>query len=349
MFNSAPELRSVLRSERIWLVLAIGAINALGFFMLLALVVPQQLALQTGGVFGVGLGLTAYVLGMRHAFDADHIATIDNTTRKLLSDGKRTDTVGFFFSLGHSTIVVVLGAIVAFGAKGVAGALENPDSALNQITGTWGPTVAGLFLLLIGALNLGVLLNMGRAVKRLRRGDFDEAVLERQLQSRGAINRLYSRASKSITAPWQMYPLGVMFGLGFDTASEIALLLLAGGAAAGGLPFYAVMCLPILFAAGMTLFDTLNSVFMNQAYGWAFENPVRKVFYNFTMTVVSVISAFVIGTLSLLGVFWDSAAAVNLDQAGYALVAMFALIWLTAIATWKFGDIERRWSHSLEN
>jgi high-affinity nickel-transport protein len=349
MPNSATEARAVLRNEKVWLALAIGAINALGFFMLLALVVPQHLALQTGGVFGIGLGLTAYVLGMRHAFDADHIAAIDNTTRKLMSDGKSTSSVGFFFSLGHSTIVVVLGAIVAFGAKGIAGALENPESALNQVTGTWGPIAAGLFLLLIGAINLYVLLNIGRSFSRMRRGELSDAELERQLQSQGTVSRLYNRASKSVTAPWQMYPLGVTFGLGFDTASEIALLLLAGGAAAGGLPFYAVMCLPILFAAGMTLFDTLNSVFMNRAYGWAFDNPVRKVFYNFTMTGVSAISAFAIGALSLLGVFWDPAAAIHLDYAGYALVSVFALIWLMAIATWKFGDIERRWSHSPED
>jgi high-affinity nickel-transport protein len=310
-------------------------------------------------VFGVSLGLTAYTLGIRHAFDADHIAAIDNTTRKLMGEGKDSLAVGFFFSLGHSTIVVALGALVALGVSGIAGVLENEDSTLNLITGTWGPTVAGSFLILVGLLNLAVLLNIGKVAARMRRGELSEHDLEEQLQTRGVMSRFYKRATRSITAPWQMYPIGVMFGFGFDTATEIALLLLAGGAAASGLPFYAVMCLPILFAAGMTLFDTLNSILMNAAYGWAFDRPVRKIFYNFTVTSVSVLTALVIGSLSLAGVLverlhlsggvWDLIASIDLQYAGYAIVVLFIVIWAMSLAAWKFGDLERRWSAVLRD
>ena len=345
-----------LSSERrhaCFLAIAIGGLNALGFFLLFALVAPQNLALQTGGVFGVGLGLTAWTLGMRHAFDADHIAAIDNVTRKLKGEGKSALTVGFYFSLGHSTIVIALGALIGFGVKGLGGALTDQHSLLNQFAGTWGPSVAGLFLLLIGILNLIVLTNLFRVFRATRGADQSNTELQVQLQNRGVMNRLYDRATRSITKPSQMYPVGVMFGLGFDTATEIALLLLAGGAAASGLPFYAVICLPILFAAGMTLFDTLNSLLMNAAYGWAFEQPVRKVFYNLTMTAVSVVAALGVGVMSLSGVLverfglsggvWDVVASVDLQYAGYALVALFASIFAASLAIWKFAEIERRW------
>lgn len=335
------------------LALAIGGLNLLGFVLLFTVVAPQHLTLAGGGVFGVGLGLTAWGLGMRHAFDADHIAAIDNVTRKLRGEGKDTLSVGFFFSLGHSTIVIALGALVGIGVKGIGGVLTDESSLLNQFTGTWGPGVAGIFLLLIGVVNLFALVNVFKVFRAMRGGQQPAAELEAQLQDRGVMNRFYRRATRSITKPSQMYPVGLMFGLGFDTATEIALLLLAGGAAAGGLPFYAVICLPVLFAAGMTLFDTLNSVLMNAAYGWAFEQPVRKVFYNLTMTTVTVVSAISVGLVSLGGVLierfglsggaWDVVAAIDLAHAGYALVAVFAGIFATSLAVWKFGEIERRW------
>jgi high-affinity nickel-transport protein len=342
------------RRHAILLAIVIGGLNALGFFLLFALVAPQNLALQSGGAFGIGLGLTAWTLGMRHAFDADHIAAIDNVTRKLKGEGKDTLSVGFFFSLGHSTIVVALGALVAVGVKGIAGTLENENSLLNQITGTWGPTVAGLFLLLVGVLNLIVLVNVAKVFRTMRGGEVSGDELDRRLEQRGILNRFYRRATGSITRPWQMYPVGVMFGFGFDTATEIALLLLAGGAAASGLPFYAVMCLPILFAAGMTLFDTLNSVLMNAAYGWAFDQPVRKVFYNLTVTTISVVAALTIGVLSLSGVLierlgltggvWSLLGSVDLEHAGYAMVALFAAIFALSLLIWRYGRIEERWS-----
>lgn len=331
---------------------AIGLLNAVGFFLLFALVAPQHLALQGGGVFGVGLGLTAWMLGARHAFDADHIAAIDNVTRKLMADGKDARSVGFFFSLGHSTIVLALGALIAFGVKGLSAVLADETSTLNLITGTWGPSVAGVFLITVGLLNLAVLIGIVRAMVRARRGQTSNAQLECELAERGVLSRFYRRATRTISKPWQMYPLGVMFGLGFDTATEIALLVLAGGAAVSGLPFYAVMCLPILFAAGMTLFDTLNSGFMRIAYGWAAENPIKRLYYNFTITAVSVVGALTIGAISLLGVLakrlglnggvWDAIAAIELEHVGYAMVAIFVTIFASALAIWRFGEVERR-------
>ena len=285
----------------------IAALHVIGFFVLIALVVPQDLALGTGAVFGLGLGITAYTLGMRHAFDADHIAAIDNVTRKLMSEGQRPLSVGFFFSLGHSTIVCALATLLAFGIRGVSGAVEDDGSTLHQVTGLVGPSVSGFFLLLIGLLNLSVLVGIVRVFRRMRHGELDEAQLERQLDSRGFMNRLYGRATRAIRKPWQMYPLGLLFGLGFDTATEVALLATAGAAAASsGIPFYAILCLPILFAAGMSLLDTIDGAFMNFAYGWAFAKPVRKLYYNITITALSVAVALIIGTIELVTVFSDS-------------------------------------------
>ncbi|MGK2877544.1 MAG: HoxN/HupN/NixA family nickel/cobalt transporter [Solirubrobacterales bacterium] len=315
--------------ESVVAVVSIAALNALGFFLLLAVTAPKHLTLADGSVFGIGLGLTAYLLGMRHAFDADHIAAIDNTTRKLVGAGTDARSVGFFFSLGHSTVVIALGVFVAVGVGGIAAALGDDDSALSVLTGNWGPTVAGLFLLVMGALNLVVLVRLSRSFKSVREGRFDERQLEDHLAQRGVLARVYRRATDAITRPWQMYPVGLLFGLGFDTASEIALLVLAGGAAAGGLPFYAILCLPILFAAGMTLFDMVNSTFMSSAYRWALENPARKLYYNFTVTGISVVAAFAIGIFSLLR------APVDLAFVGCALVVISAAVWLTALISWR--------------
>ena len=267
----------------------IVGLHVLGFFLLFALVVPQHFGLGgAGGVFGVGIGITAYTLGMRHAFDADHIGAIDNTTRKLMTDGQRPLSVGFFFSLGHSTVVFALAALFAIGLRGLSGAVDDDGSTLHQVTGLIGPAVSGTFLMIIGILNLLVLVSIVRIFRRMRHGDYDEAELEEQLNNRGFMNRFYGRATNAITKSWQMYPLGVLFGLGFDTATEIALLAVAGTAAIGGLPWYAFLCLPILFAAGMSLLDTIDGAFMNFAYGWAFSKPVRKIFYNITVTALSV-------------------------------------------------------------
>src|SRR3954470_23205960 len=331
----------------------IVALHVIGFFVLLALVIPQDLRLGSGAVFGLGLGITAYTLGMRHAFDADHIGAIDNVTRKLMNEGQRPLSVGFFFSLGHSTIVLALATLLSFGIRGLSGAVESDSSTLHQVTGLIGPSVSGFFLLLIGILNLIFLAGIVKVFRRMRHGELDEQQLEEHLNSRGLMNRLYGRATRAITKPWQMYPLGLLFGLGFDTATEVALLVLAGGAAASGLPFYAIICLPILFAAGMSLFDTIDGAFMNFAYGWAFSKPVRKIFYNITITGLSVAVALLIGSIELLSVLadklslsggvWDFSAGLDLNLVGYVVVGLFVGTWLLALAVWHLGHIEQRW------
>jgi high-affinity nickel-transport protein len=337
---------------------AVVLLHVVGFGLLIAFVAPQHFHLGDGGIFGVGLGLTAYTLGLRHAFDADHIGAIDNTTRKLQTDGQRPLGVGFFFSLGHSTVVVVLAILISIGIKGLTGAVSDDASELHTVTGVIGPSVSGLFLWIIGVLNLLVLISIIRIFRRMRRGDFDERELEHELDNRGFMIRFYKNATNAITKSWQMYPLGFLFGLGFDTATEIALLATAGAAAAGGLPFYAIVALPILFAAGMCLMDTLDGAFMNFAYGWAFAQPIRKIFYNITVTSLSVIVALVIGTIELVGVFsdrfsltgqpWDFVNSLNLDYVGYVIVGLFVVTWIMALSIWHFGKIEQKWAAGMK-
>jgi nickel/cobalt transporter (NiCoT) family protein len=336
----------------------IVGLHVVGFFLLLVLVVPQDFQLGKEGVFGLGLGITAYTLGLRHAFDADHIGAIDNTTRKLMAEGQRPLSVGFFFSLGHSTIVFLLAFLFSLGVRGLAGSVEDDASTLHQATGLIGPSVSGTFLFLIGVLNLMILLNIIKVFRRMRQGDYDERALEEELNSRGFMNRFYGRATRAVKKPWQMYPLGCLFGLGFDTATEVALLFLAAGAAGAGLPFYAILCLPILFAAGMSLLDTIDGAFMNFAYGWAFSKPVRKVYYNITITGLSVAVALIVGTIELMSVLaeklslsggvWDLALNLDLNLVGYFIVGLFVATWAIALAVWRFARIEQRWSANLQ-
>jgi len=324
-------------------------LHVVGFFLLFAFVVPRHFDLGDSGVFGVGLGLTAYTLGLRHAFDADHIGAIDNTTRKLMSEGQRPLSVGFFFSLGHSTIVFLLAIGFGFGIRGLSGAVADDGSWLHSASGLIGPTVSGTFLWIIGILNLLVLIGITKVFRRLRHGEYSEAELEEQLDNRGFMNRFYKRATNAVKRPWQMWPVGMLFGLGFDTATEIALLATAGAAAAGGLPIYAILCLPFLFAAGMSLLDAIDGAFMNFAYGWAFARPVRKVFYNMTITWLSVVVALVIGTIELMSVLadrlaltgqpWAFVSGLDLNYVGYAIAALFAVTWIAAVAVWRFGRI----------
>ena len=314
--------------------------------------------LGDGAIFGVALGITAYTLGVRHAFDADHIAVIDNVTRKLVNEGRRPLSVGFFFSLGHSTVVFVLALLLAVGIRGLSGAVEDGGSWLQQAAAWIGPSVAGIFLIVIGVLNLIILVGIFRVFRRMRDGELDEAALEDHLENRGFLNRFYGRATRSVTKPWQMYPLGFLFGLGFDTATEIALLATAGTAAASDLPLYAILCLPVLFAAGMCLFDTIDGAFMRFAYGWAFVKPVRKVFYNLTVTAISVFIALVIGPIVLIGVLSEkfsiesgplaAVASLDLENVGFLIVGLFALSWVIAYAVWRYGHIEDRWTARLE-
>jgi high-affinity nickel-transport protein len=339
----------------------VALLHVVGFGVLVAFVVPRNFSLGTSGVYTVGIGVLAYTFGMRHAFDADHIAAVDNTTRKLLAERepgqRRPLSVGFWFSLGHSTIVFGLSFLLALGVRALAGQLENDSSELHSITGVIGASVSGLFLWVLGLVNLVVLVGIVRVFLRMRHGEFDEAALEDQLNKRGLMNRFLSGLTSSVRKPWHIYPVGVLFGLGFDTATEVGLLVLAGGAAAFSLPFYAILVLPVLFAAGMSLLDTVDGVFMNFAYDWAFAKPVRKVFYNITITALSVAVALIIGTIELVGVLVDRArirsgplvaiADVPLDYAGYAIVALFVSAWLAALAVWRWGRIEQRWSARL--
>jgi high-affinity nickel-transport protein len=290
-----------------------------------------------------GLGVLAYTFGLRHAFDADHIAAIDNTTRKLLQEEKRPLGVGFFFSLGHSSIVFALATGFALGAHAVDASIPS----FQAYGSTIGAGVSGSFLWLIGILNLVVLLDIVRIFLGLKRGEYDEAELEQRLLDRGFMNRFFiGRLARRISASWQMYPLGVLFGLGFDTASEVGLLALAAGVATHQVPFLAVVSLPLLFAAGMSLMDTADGAFMTHAYGWAFSNPVRKVFYNITVTSLSVAVALVIGTVELLQVISVSPWIDHLDfgTLGYGIVGLFVLTWALSFGVWKVRRIEERWA-----
>ncbi|MFF9410245.1 HoxN/HupN/NixA family nickel/cobalt transporter [Streptomyces anandii] len=332
------------------------ALHVIGWFTLAGIVAPEHFSIGTKS-FGVGIGVTAYTLGMRHAFDADHIAAIDNTTRKLMNEGKRPLSTGFWFSLGHSSVVFVLALLLSFGVKALARPVRDDNSELHDVTGLIGTTVSGTFLYVIAAINLVILAGIWKVFRQMRSGHFDEAALEERLNNRGFMNRLLGRVMNSITKPWQMYPLGLLFGLGFDTATEIALLVLAGSGAASGLPWYAILCLPVLFAAGMSLLDTIDGSFMNFAYGWAFSKPVRKVYYNLTVTGLSVAVALLIGTVELLGLlarelglhgaFWGWIAGLDLNVVGFVIVGLFFATWILALVVWKAGRIEEKWTAGL--
>jgi len=332
-------------------------LHVVGWFTVIVLVAPGHYALGGTRTFGVGIGLTAYTLGMRHAFDADHIAAIDNTTRKLMADGKRPLSVGFWFSLGHSSIVFGLALLLSLGVKALVGPVQDDGSGLHHYTSLIGTTVSGTFLYLIAAINVVVLWGILKVFRQMRRGQFDEEQLEEHLNNRGLMNRILGRATRSVTKPWQMYPIGMLFGLGFDTASEVALLVLASTSALAGLPWYAILALPVLFAAGMSLFDTIDGSFMNFAYEWAFSQPVRKVYYNLTITGLSVAVALLIGTVELLGLlaqqlgytgpFWTWISGVDINALGFVIAGLFAATWAVALAVWRFGRIEEKWTAAL--
>jgi nickel/cobalt transporter (NiCoT) family protein len=339
------------------MIAVVGGLHVLGFLTLIALIAPHRYSLGASGAFTVGIGMTAYTLGLRHAFDADHISAIDNTTRKLMQQGKRPLSVGFWFSLGHSTIVFALAFLISVGVHSLDGSVKNAGSSLHNITGLIGTTVSGTFLYIIAALNVVILIGIIKVFRGMKTGSYDEAALEEQLDRRGFMNRFLGRLTKAVTRPAQMYPIGVLFGLGFDTATEVALLVIAGSAGAAGLPWYAILCLPILFAAGMSLMDSIDGSFMNFAYGWAFSKPVRKVFYNITITGLSVAVALVIGTielgglvaehLDLSGPFWSWLKGVDINLLGYIIVGMFVATWAIALSVWRFGRIEERWTVQL--
>jgi high-affinity nickel-transport protein len=332
---------------------AVLALHIIGWGTLLLIVMPGHYSIGTQ-TFGAGIGLAAYTLGMRHAFDADHISAIDNTTRKLMADGKRPLTVGFWFSLGHSSVVFVLSLLLSLGIRALVSPVKAGNSALHHVTSLVGTGVSGAFLYLIAIINVVVLAGIIKAFGQLRRGDLDAKALEDQLNARGLVWRFFGRLMRSIRTPGQMYGVGLLFGLGFDTASEVALLVLAGSGAAGGLPWYAILCLPVIFAAGMSLLDSIDGSFMNFAYGWAFANPVRKIYYNITITGLSVVVALVIGTIELAslaaaelglgGAFWTWLSGLNLNTIGFAIVGLFVLTWVVALLAWRLLGLERRFA-----
>jgi nickel/cobalt transporter (NiCoT) family protein len=325
-----------------WLAGAVLGLHAVG----IALVVVYAPGHPVLG----GLAVLAYSFGLRHAFDADHISAIDNTTRKLLADGGKPLGVGFFFSLGHSTIVFAL----SIGLAIAAGAVHTALPSLQFYGGTIGAAVSGVFLWTIGILNLVVLLGVIGVGRELRSGRYDEATLEKRLLERGLMSRFFARPLRFVRQSRQMYPIGVLFGLGFDTATEVGLLAITAGAATGHIPAPAILALPTLFAAGMSMMDTADGVFMSKAYAWAFASPVRKVYYNITVTSLSVFVALLIGTielgqvvsdkLGLTGGFWNWLQSIDFGSLGYVIVALFALTWLVALAIWRWRRIEERWA-----
>ncbi|MFL6088743.1 MAG: HoxN/HupN/NixA family nickel/cobalt transporter [Aeromicrobium sp.] len=318
----------------------VAALHVIGLGGLLAFMGPHALT--------VGAGLLAYSLGMRHAIDPDHVAAIDNVTRSLNArapgSGQRPWSVGFWFSLGHASVVFGLVALLAFGVRGLAGELTEHGSALHTLTGVIGPTVSGVFLWVLGLANVAAIVGIARVFRAMRSGQFSDAELEHHLGSRGFLARVLRPVTRAVRKPWHMYPVGFLFGLGFDTATEVGLLALAGGAATQVLPFHAVLVLPVLFAAGMSLLDAVDGVATNAAYEWALARPLRRVFYSLAVSSVSVGLALVIGTIELL----DAAgvATIRLDDLGIIVVGTLVLAWTTAAAIWRFGRMEARWARS---
>ncbi len=328
----------------------VGLLHIAGWGLLFAAAAGQPTILALGGL--------AYTFGLRHAFDADHIAAIDNTTRKLLQDGRKPVGVGFFFSLGHSTVVFIIAAALGLTVKWIVEGVAGNGGQLRIVGGTLGAVVSGGFLVLIGVLNLVILLDIVRVYRRLQAGGYDDKSLELDLTAGGVMSRLFGRLFRVISHSWQMYPIGFLFGLGFDTASEVAILAISAGAAAKGLPFVAVIALPLIFAAGMSLMDTADGAFMAKAYSWAFTSPIRKVFYNLTMTSLSVFVALFIGGLELMqalirafdlkgGVFSAIASFDLIGRAGYFIVAVFVVAWVAALLIYKARRIDERWSERI--
>ncbi|WP_223216664.1 HoxN/HupN/NixA family nickel/cobalt transporter [Paraburkholderia phenoliruptrix] len=334
----------------------IALLHLVGWGTLLALVAPLHRG-GTATALGIGAGIAAYALGMRHAFDADHIAAIDNTTRKLVGEGKPCLSVGFWFSFGHSSIVFGLSLLIAVSMRSVSSQLVDSGSTLRTVTGVLGAVISSGFLFVIALLNVAAFRDIYRVFRQMKSGRYDDAYLAQRLESRGLVNRVLAPLMRIVSKPAQMYLVGLLFGLGFDTATEIALLVLTGSGAASGLPWYAILCLPVLFAAGMLLFDTIDGSFMSYAYRWALDKPVRKIYYNLVVTGLSTSVAVGIATIEVLGlldaalgaagkhgVFQAWTASVDLNEAGYAIVGLFVATWAVSAAIWKFGRIEERWS-----
>ncbi len=321
---------------------AVAALHALGFLALLP-------AASTHPVL-LGMGFLAYTLGLRHAFDADHIAAIDNTVRKLVQQRQEPLGVGFYFSLGHSTVVFLMAGATGLLAQWVGQSLPS----LKDVGSLIGTAVSGIFLVLIGLINLIIWIDIYLVFQRMRRREHDAEALEELLLSCGLVARVARPLFRLVTRSWHVYPIGFLFGLGFDTASEVALLALSAGAAASALPLAGILALPVLFAAGMSAMDTADGVFMATAYRWAFTTPLRKVYYNLTVTGLSVVAALLIGLIELTQVLarelglstglWKRLQDLDFGTLGYLLVALFVLAWSLSYGAWKLMRIEELWS-----
>jgi high-affinity nickel-transport protein len=329
-----------VKRSLVGMAIVVVTLHVIGLGGLLAFTGPQALTM--------GAGVLAYSLGMRHAIDPDHVAAIDNVTRSLnaraTGSGQRPWSVGFWFSLGHASVVFGLVTLLALGARSLAGELSDTNSGLHAMAGVVGPAVSGAFLWARGLANLAAIVGIARVFRAMRRGQFNDAELEHHLASRGFLNRLLRPATRAVRKPWHMYLVGLLFGLGFDTATEVGLLALAAGAATQVLPLHAVLVLPVLFAAGMSLLDAVDGVATNAAYEWALAHPLRRVFYSLAVTSVSVALALAIGTIELLDV--AGVSTVSLDDLGIVVVATLGLSWAAAAAIWRFGRIDARWARS---
>jgi len=301
----------------------------------------------------IGLGGLAYTFGLRHAFDADHISAIDNSTRKLLHDGRRPMGAGFFFSLGHSTVVLLIALGLGLATQLVVHDVVGSRGSLHVVGGLIGTGVSGVFLIVIGLLNLAVLVDIVRVYTKMKSGQYDRASLRHELVAGGLMTRLFGRLFRVVRQSWDMYPIGFLFGLGFDTASEVALLAISAGVAARGLSVAAVLALPVVFAAGMSLMDTADGAFMAKAYSWAFSSPVRKVFYNLTITGLSVFVALLVGgvevgqivirTTGLHGGAFEFISTLDLGTLGFVIVGAFILTWAVALTIFKLRRVDERW------
>ena len=363
-----PSLRHALRFERSEYPALFGV---LGFVALLHIVGwglfiyynsnPKFHSLTDGkGVLiYAGAGALAYGFGLRHAFDADHISAIDDTTRLMLSKGKKPLGVGLFFSLGHSSIVLFLSVAVAFAAKKAV----QFQASFADAGATIGASVSGFFLYLVGILNLVILIGIIKVWRNAKSGKFSHEHLDQMLNDRGLVKRLFKgKFAKGFDHSWQLYPIGLLFGLGFDTATEVALLGLSATAAVGTvggtLPPLAIIALPIIFAAGMSLMDSLDGIFMTKAYSWAFTSPLRKIYYNLTTTTLSIFVALVIGTIELVSVLanktsigdyepFTTIAAIDLGSIGYFIVGSFIAAWVISVIIWRVRKYETRYSSGI--
>jgi high-affinity nickel-transport protein len=298
----------------------------------------------------LGTALLAYGFGLRHAVDADHIAAIDNVVRKLMQEGKRPVTVGFFFSLGHSTVVVMMAVVVAL----TAGALQNKFQAFKDFGDIVGTLVSAFFLLLVAIMNIFIMIGTWQTFRRVSMGGhYDEEDMDMVIARGGPLAHLFRPVFKLIRKSWHMYPLGFLFGLGFDTATEVALLAISATEATKGLPIWSVLVFPALFTAGMSLVDTTDGILMLGAYGWAFLNPLRKLFYNLTVTAVSVLVALLVGGIEALGLigdkfgfsgrFWDFIGSLNdnFGDLGFAIIGIFVLCWLVSLLVYRMKGYDK--------